>query len=286
MAFLEVNQIRKTFDGEQVLKGISFSLEKGEVLAIIGPSGNGKTTLLRCLNHLVQADEGTVIVGNEVVFDSNAKKIEKKEGLKFGLVFQNFNLFPQYNVLDNVLLAKKIQIKEDAKSYEKQAYQAERDSGASFLTAKKRANEKKKAFLKEKMASVDQKAISIIQSVGLEEKIKNYPCELSGGQCQRVAIARALMMSPEILCFDEPTSALDPLLTGEVLNVIKELKNKDRTMIIVTHEMNFARNVADKIMFMANGEIDSFGTPEEIFDHPETEELKKFLAVVQENSNV
>lgn len=282
MAFLEVNQIRKTFDDSEVLKGISFTLDKGEVLAIIGPSGNGKTTLLRCLNYLEQADEGTVMLGGEVVFDSKAKKVEKKD-LKFGLVFQNFNLFPQYNVLENVFLAKKIQIKKDAKAYAKQVYRAEKESGASFLTAWKRTSEKKKTFLKEKTESGKQKAISLIQTVGLEEKMNNYPCELSGGQCQRVAIARALMMSPEILCFDEPTSALDPLLTGEVLNVIKELKNKDRTMIIVTHEMTFARNVADKIMFMANGEIDSFGTPEEIFDNPKTEELKKFLAFVQEN---
>ena len=210
MALLEVKNIKKSFGKTEVLKGIDFSIEKGKVLSIIGSSGSGKTTLLRCINFLEFAEEGTISVNGETIYNGETdKRIKDKElrdkRLHFGLVFQSFNLFPQYNVLQNVMLAPSLM----------------------------------------KMGSKDElreRALQVIEKVGLTEKYKNYPCELSGGQQQRVAIARALMLNPDILCFDEPTSALDPELTGEVLKVIKSLKNEDSTMIVVTHEMNFARD--------------------------------------------
>ncbi len=245
MEVLKVKDIEKSFGKTEVLKGISFSLEKGEVLAIIGSSGSGNTTLLRCLNFLETPDKGTISVGGKLLFDGkNTKALSDDEirenRLHFGLVFQNFNLFPQYTVLENVTLA-------------------------PTLLKKGTAEE------------INEKALALIEQVGLSEKIKSYPCELSGGQQQRVAIARALAMGPEILCFDEPTSALDPELTGEVLRVIKGLKNEDSTMIVVTHEMEFAKNVADKIIFMADGVIEEMGTPEEVFDNPQSEKTKAFL---------
>ncbi len=245
MSWLEVNNICKSFGKTDVLKGINFSLEKGEVLALIGSSGSGKTTLLRCLNFLETSDKGTIKVKDNVLFDGSLNKKLTDEQIRFnrlhfGLVFQNFNLFPQYSVLKNITLAP---------------------------TLLKKGTEKE----------INDKAMELIKSVGLEEKVNSYPCELSGGQQQRVAIARALALSPDILCFDEPTSALDPELTGEVLKVIKELKNGDNTMIIVTHEMNFARNVSDKIIFMADGVIEEMGTPEEIFESPKSQRLKDFL---------
>ena len=226
------------------MKGISFSLEKGEVLAVLGSSGGGKTTLLRCLNFLEFADSGTISVNSEVIYDGAAKtqndaEIRKKR-LHFGLVFQSFNLFPQYNVLKNVSLAPTL-LKIDSPE------------------------------------AIEELARSLIDRVGLSDKIDNYPCELSGGQQQRVAIARALALKPDILCFDEPTSALDPELTGEVLKVIKNLKSNDSTMIVVTHEMEFAKNVADKIIFMADGLIEEMGTPDEVFNHPKSEKTKAFL---------
>ena len=244
MAILEVKNIHKSFGRTEVLKGIDFSLEKGQVLSIIGSSGSGKTTLLRCLNSLEFADEGEIIVNGDVIFDASVtkrpseKELQKKR-LHFGLVFQNFNLFPQYNVLDNVTLAPKLLSKgtgEEIESY----------------------------------------AMELIESVGLKDKIRNYPCELSGGQQQRVAIARALAMKPEILCFDEPTSALDPELTGEVLKVIKSLADRHMTMIVVTHEMVFAHDVSDTVIFMDNGVIAEQGSPG-ILDHPESDRLKAFL---------
>ena len=244
MVILEVKNIKKSFGKTQVLKDISFSLKKGEVLAIIGSSGSGKTTLLRCLNFLENHDSGDIIVNGKLLSDGRegALKEEKlrENRLHFGLVFQQFNLFPQYTVLQNITLAP---------------------------TLLKKGNTEE----------IEKNALKLIDKVDLREKRDFYPHELSGGQQQRVAIARALALDPEILCFDEPTSALDPELTGEVLKVIRELKGTDNTMIIVTHEMNFAKNVADKIIFMADGIIEEMGTPEEIFNNPKSEKLKVFI---------
>lgn len=249
MAVLEVNNLKKSFGKAEVLKGINFSLEKGEVLAIIGSSGGGKTTLLRCLNFLEFADEGTISVNDEVIYRGGEKYADevtlRKNRLHFGLVFQSFNLFPQYNVLENVTLAPTL-LKKDTEE------------------------------------NIKTHALKMIDRVGLSDKLENYPSQLSGGQQQRVAIARALVMDPDILCFDEPTSALDPELTGEVLKVIKGLKDSSSTMIVVTHEMEFAKNVADKIIFMADGVIEEMGTPEEVFDNPKSERTKAFLRKSQE----
>ncbi len=263
MAFLEVNNIYKNFGKTEVLKGIDFSLEKGEVLAIIGSSGSGKTTLLRSLNFLERPDSGTITVNGEVLFDAANKDYSDREArekrLHFGLVFQSFNLFPQYTVLKNVSIAPELL----------------RLKGSE----KKLSRSEKAEILKE----IDENSRRLLDMVGLSEKIGSYPCELSGGQQQRVAIARALAMKPDILCFDEPTSALDPELTGEVLRVIRELKNSDRTMIVVTHEMNFARGVADKVIFMADGVIEEVGTPDEVFGNPKSEKTRAFLEKSLEN---
>ncbi|MBQ4150557.1 MAG: amino acid ABC transporter ATP-binding protein [Clostridia bacterium] len=251
---LEVNNLYKNFGKTEVLKGINFTLEKGEVLAIIGSSGSGKTTLLRCLNFLETADGGSIYVDGEDVFDAGTQYTDaeiREKRLKFGLVFQSFNLFPQYSVMDNLTLAPLLALKKEKLS----------------------ATDKK-----ERTDAIIQKAEDLLERVGLSEKRDFYPCQLSGGQQQRVAIARALVMQPEILCFDEPTSALDPELTGEVLRVIKGLKGEDRTMIIVTHEMEFAKNVSDKVIFMADGVIEEMGTPEEVFDNPKSEKTKAFLS--------
>ena len=251
MAVLEVNNIKKSFGKVEVLKDISFSMEKGEVLSIIGSSGSGKTTLLRCLNFLEFAEEGTIKVNGKEIFNgTTAKKMKesqiREQRLHFGLVFQDFNLFPQYNVLENITLAPKLlKIASDEE--------------------------------------IEANARKLIERVGLTEKTENYPCQLSGGQKQRVAIARALALNPDILCFDEPTSALDPELTGEVLKVIKGLKNGDSTMIVVTHEMGFAREVSDRIIFMADGVIEEIGTPDEIFNHPKSEKTKTFFSKSLEN---
>ena len=248
MALLQVNNIQKKFGNNQVLKGVSFSLEKGQVLAIIGSSGSGKTTLLRCLNFLETPDAGEIIVDGKELFSAGTKYTDdqiRENRLHFGLVFQNFNLFPQYNVLQNVTLAPTL---------------------LKLGTA----------------AELEEQAKSILAQVGLSEKLNAYPCQLSGGQQQRVAIARAWAMHPEVLCFDEPTSALDPELTGEVLRVIKGLKGEDRTMIVVTHEMDFARSVADVIIYMADGVIEEIGTPEEIFERPKSEKTRAFLQGFQE----
>lgn len=245
MAILEVKNIKKSFGKTEVLKGISFSLNEGEVISIIGSSGSGKTTLLRCLNFLETPDSGTISVTEKVLFDGEDKNTLSDEQIRenrlhFGLVFQSFNLFPQYNVLQNVTLAPKL--------------------------LKKGTDEE-----------IEKNALALIEKVGLTDKINNYPCELSGGQQQRVAIARALALNPHILCFDEPTSALDPELTGEVLRVIKGLKEAGSTMIVVTHEMEFAKNVSDKIIFMADGVIEEMGTPQDIFENPKSEKTKHFL---------
>ena len=260
MAILEVQNICKSFGNTNVLKGVSFDLEEGKVLSIIGSSGSGKTTLLRCINFLETADTGKITVDGDVIFDSeNPSKISQKQRrekqLKIGLVFQQFNLFPQYSVLDNVTLAMKLQAKErpDFKKNKKAIY-----------------------------AEIDEKALAILKKMGLSEKVKNYPCELSGGQQQRVSIARAMALEPKILFFDEPTSALDPELTGEILKVIRELAEEQMTMVIVTHEMTFAKEVSDRIIFMDNGVIAEEGNAKDLIENPQTERLKAFLSKISD----
>ncbi len=252
MSILQVENIKKSFGNVEVLKDISFSLEKGEVLSIIGSSGSGKTTLLRCLNFLEFAENGKIIVDDELLVDfalhdkQNESALRQKR-LNFGLVFQSFNLFPQYSILKNLTLA--VELLEGVKKKDK-----------------------------EKVKEINNRALELLKRVGLEDKVDAYPCQLSGGQQQRVAIARALMLSPKILCFDEPTSALDPELTGEVLRVIRELRDGNTTMIIVTHEMNFAKNVSDKVIFMADGIIEEVGSPTDLFENPQSPRLKEFLS--------
>ena len=263
MPLLEVKNIKKKFGAVEVLKGVGFSLEKGEVVSVIGSSGNGKTTLMRCLNLLELPEEGSIAVGGETVFEAGKKYKEKdlrKNRLHFGLVFQNFNLFPQYTALKNVQLALDLQTK--------MRYIEE---------VKSKLRKRNKGELKAAYAQNAIFAEQLLVSVGLADKLNNYPFELSGGQCQRVAIARALALKPEILCFDEPTSALDPELTGEVLRVIQSLKSQERAMIIVTHEMRFAEQISDKIIFMADGIIEELGTPQQIFHNPQSEKTRSFL---------
>ena len=261
MALLKVSRLKKNFGKLEVLRGIDFELERGKALSIIGSSGSGKTTLLRCLNFLETPNAGTISVDDEVIFDASmAKKLTDAEmrsrRLRFGLVFQSFNLFPQYTVMDNLTLAPKLRLK---------------------------AEDLSKEDKKIKIEKINTHASELLARIGLTEKADYYPCQLSGGQQQRVAIARALALSPDILCFDEPTSALDPELTGEVLNVIKDLKNQDHTMIIVTHEMEFAKNVSDQVIFMADGVIEEMGPPEQIFENPVSPVTKAFLSKSLEN---
>ncbi|MCC6094747.1 MAG: amino acid ABC transporter ATP-binding protein, partial [Eubacterium sp.] len=248
---LEVQNIQKSFGDTEVLKDISFSMEKGQALSIIGSSGSGKTTLLRCLNFLERPDRGIIKIRDEVLFDGEKKRKEseaetRKKRLHFGLVFQSFNLFPQYTALENVMLAPKL----NADAAGKKA-----DTG-----------------------EIEARASELLEQMGLSNRKDNYPHQLSGGQQQRVAIARALALQPDILCFDEPTSALDPELTGEVLRVIRELADNHTTMIIVTHEMKFAHDVADQVIFMDNGVILEKGTPDDVFEHPTHDRTKQFLA--------
>lgn len=262
MSLLNVENIRKSYGKTEVLKDISFSLKKGEVLAIIGSSGSGKTTLLRCLNFLETPGNGKISVNDEVLFDSNDSSAKsdseiRKRRLHFGLVFQSFNLFPQYTVIENIMLAPKLAAKEQIKQT------------GEYMGAKS---------YKEALEIIKSNAKSLLERVGLSEKSESYPCNLSGGQQQRVAIARALALNPDVLCFDEPTSALDPELTGEVLNVIRSLKTSDSTMIVVTHEIEFARDVADKIIFMADGVIAEEGTPEQVINHPQNPRTQAFLS--------
>ncbi len=282
MAYLEIKDFYKKFNQTEVLKGINLSMEKGEVVSIIGSSGSGKTTLLRCINFLETPDCGVMSLDGNVLFDSSFEKADSESALRekrlnFGLVFQSFNLFPQYNVLKNITLAPTLLLKKKTKEYKKSLVaMAKSDKSLS----KKQIAEKVSAYKKERLEQIEQDGLSLIKTIGLEDKINNYPCELSGGQCQRVAIARALALKPKILCFDEPTSALDPELTGEVLKVIKGLKDQDRTMIIVTHEMGFAKNVSDKIVFMADGVIEEVGAPKELLENPKSEKLIHFLSNV------
>ena len=262
MSLLNVENIRKSYGKTEVLKDISFSLKKGEVLAIIGSSGSGKTTLLRCLNFLETPGNGKISVNDEVLFDSNDSSAKsdseiRKRRLHFGLVFQSFNLFPQYTVIENIMLAPKLAAKEQIKQT------------GEYMGAKS---------YKEALEIIKSNAKSLLERVGLSEKSESYPCNLSGGQQQRVAIARALALNPDVLCFDEPTSALDPELTGEVLNVIRSLKTSDITMIVVTHEIEFARDVADKIIFMADGVIAEEGTPEQVINNPQNPRTQAFLS--------
>lgn len=262
MSLLKVENIQKSFGKTQVLRDISFSLEKGEVLAIIGSSGSGKTTLLRCLNFLETPQVGKISVNGEVLYDSSDKSKTseseiRKNRLHFGLVFQSFNLFPQYKVIENIMLAPRLAAKEQIKK------------SGEYKGAKS---------YKEACEKINQNALSLLEKVGLSKKRDSYPCNLSGGQQQRVAIARALALNPDVLCFDEPTSALDPELTGEVLNVIRSLKNSDSTMIVVTHEIEFAHDVADKIIFMADGVIAEEGTPQQVIDNPQNPRTKAFLS--------
>lgn len=247
--FLEIRGLRKSFGSHEVLKGVDFSMKKGEIVSIIGSSGSGKTTLLRCLNFLEFADAGSILLDGELLYDGehmNVKKMSDEEfrakRLNFGLVFQSFNLFPQYSVLDNLMLAPKLL---------------------------KRGTE----------AEIREYAEQLLERVGLSDKKSAYPCELSGGQQQRVAIARALALDPQVLFFDEPTSALDPELTVEVLRVIKELKDSGRTMVIVTHEMDFARKVSDRVIYMRDGVVEVAGTPEEVFEKSDNPYLHQFLNV-------
>ncbi len=246
---LTVKNLEKAFiKGVPVLSDVGFSLDIGEVVSIIGSSGSGKSTLLRCIAQLERVDSGEILIDGIPLVTQNAegktvyadKKTAKELQKKVGMVFQSFNLFPHYSVLKNVM-----------------------DAPVRVLGMPK--------------AEARENALQILDKMGLADRAEAYPCELSGGQQQRVAIARALAMSPDILCFDEPTSALDPELTGEVLKVIRALKNEGRTMIVVTHEMEFARNVSDKIIFMADGIVEAEGTPEEIFSGTASEKVRAFL---------
>ena len=253
MAILDVNNIEKHFGATKVLEDISFSLAEGKALAIIGSSGSGKTTLLRCLNFLETPDQGTISVRGEVLFDAkvhtalNEEAIRQKR-LHFGLVFQSFNLFPQYTALENVTLAVRLREKDKAQ-----------------------------------WPAIDKRGMELLDRMGLADRAGHYPHQLSGGQQQRVAIARALALSPDVLCFDEPTSALDPELTGEVLKVIRSLAQQNTTMIIVTHEMAFARDVADEVIFMDGGLIVEQGPAQEVIERPKEERTKQFLSRYQEN---
>ncbi len=256
MSILELRHIRKSFGRTEVLKDINLTMEKGQALTLIGSSGSGKTTLLRCLNFLEIPDSGEIIVNGENLLSGGAKMLRNEQELRrkrlhFGLVFQSFNLFPQYTALENVMLAKQLMAKEHP----------------DYAANKKAINE-----------AIEVQAHELLSKMGLKDRENNYPHQLSGGQCQRVAIARALAMEPDILCFDEPTSALDPELTGEVLKVIKSLAENDTTMIIVTHEMQFAHDVSDIVVFMDNGYIVEQGSPSEVMDNPKEDRTKQFLS--------
>lgn len=274
MSYLEIKNFIKSFDKTEVLKDISFTMEKGEVLSVIGSSGSGKTTLLRCLNFLESPDGGKMVLDGELLIDADGKTKESEKALRekrlnFGLVFQSFNLFPQYTVLKNVTLAPTLLLKTELKELKKKLKEEKKPRREISAILKERKETKKR--------EIEKDGELLLDKIGLSDKKDAYPDQLSGGQSQRVAIARALALKPKILCFDEPTSALDPELTGEVLRVIKSLKDDGRTMIIVTHEMGFAQKVSDKVIFMANGIIEEQGSPDELFNNPKSEKLKSFL---------
>ena len=261
MSVLEVRHIEKHFGATRVLEDISFSLEEGQALAIIGSSGSGKTTLLRCLNFLERPDRGSLAVRGETLFDAADPATQReaevrRKRLHFGMVFQSFHLFPQYTALENVTLAGR-------------------------LLAKERADYKRDQ--KRILRQIEEQGKALLEQMGLSDRAGHYPHQLSGGQQQRVASARALALSPDILCFDEPTSALDPELTGEVLKVIRSLAEQNTTMIIVTHEMAFARDVADQVIFMDGGVIVEQGTPEQVIVHPQQERTRQFLTRFSQN---
>ena len=248
----------KFFDDTKVLVDINFELEKSDILTIIGSSGSGKTTLLRCLNFLETPDHGIIRVNGKTIFDAkepeyNKESVKRVNRLHFGLVFQSFNLFPQYSAIGNVMLARRLQVQEEP----------------DYKSRKKEYEEE-----------IRKQAEELLDQMGLSDRMDNYPHQLSGGQCQRVAIARALALKPDILCFDEPTSALDPELTGEVLRVIRELADQKMTMIIVTHEMSFARDVSDYVIFMDDGVVLEEGSPDEVFEHTKEERTKQFLGSI------
>ena len=242
---IKIENLKKTFnDNLEILKGISFSVEKGEVLSIIGPSGSGKSTLLRCISQLEDVTDGSITICGKKLVENGVyvdKKLKHEIILKSGLVFQNFNLFPHYSVLKNI-------------------------------------TEPQIQVLKRPKDEAEQTAMELLKRMGLAEKAQNYPCELSGGQQQRVSIARALALKPEVLLFDEPTSALDPELTGEILAVIKELASEKMTMVVVTHEMAFARDISTEIIFMDGGVIVEQGEPNQVINNPQTERMKAFLS--------
>ena len=261
MAILEVQHIEKHFGTTKVLKDISFSLEQGQALAIIGSSGSGKTTLLRCLNFLESPNHGRILVEGKTIFDAADPETQKerevrKKRLHFGMVFQSFNLFPQYTALENVTLAGKLLARE------REDYKANR---------------------KQILAEIEAHGRELLAQMGLSDRAGHYPHQLSGGQQQRVAIARALALKPDILCFDEPTSALDPELTGEVLKVIRALAEQKTTMVIVTHEMAFARDVADRVIFMDGGVIVEEGDARQVIENPREERTRQFLSRYAEN---
>lgn len=251
MAFLTVKNMQKNFSGNQVLKGIDIDIEQGEIFAVIGESGGGKTTFLRCLNLLEDLDVGEVFLDGELMLSGGTKMTEEQKlayRQNFGLIFQSFNLFPQYSVLDNVLMP--------------------------LINREQRLSKKVSA---PRLAELRAYAVSVLSELGLSEKLNEYPCRLSGGQSQRVAIARALVLQPKILCFDEPTSALDPKLTLEVVKIIKRLKEQGQTMIIITHDMEFAKAVADKVCFVYMGQIEEHGSPAEVFENPKSANLMEFI---------
>ena len=261
MSMLEVQHIGKSFGATEVLKDISFSLEQGQALAIIGSSGSGKTTLLRCLNFLETPDQGRILVEGKPIFDAANPESQKeseirKKRLHFGMVFQSFNLFPQYTALENVTLAGKLLAKE---------------------------REDYKANKRQIFAELEEQGKALLAQMGLSDRAGHYPHQLSGGQQQRVAIARALALKPDILCFDEPTSALDPELTGEVLKVIRGLAEQKTTMVIVTHEMAFARDVANRVIFMDAGTIVEEGDARQVIENPQEERTRQFLSRYSEN---
>ena len=256
MSILEIKDLKKRFGKVEVLKGVSISMNKGEVISLIGSSGSGKTTLLRCINFLEKAESGAITLNGETIFSGDDKKQKsqakiREHQLKFGFVFQNFNLFPQYSVIENIMLAPKLLAKENPEY-----------------------KENKKEFLE----NLEKRADELLESAGILDKKLSYPCELSGGQQQRAAIVRALILNPEIMLFDEPTSALDPEIANEVLKIIKKLADGNMTMIIVTHEMHFAKNISDRVIFMDKGVVAEEGSPEDIFLNPKCERLKEFLA--------